>query len=89
MRFEITYVDSYDDCDSITVGEDEVFYIPHLDGASGTCGGGVILDDDDDEIEDDITLYRGVDYVLRGDTLYAIVGRRRKEIPWDDYLPEW
>lgn len=89
MRFEITYVDSYDDCDTITAEEDEVFYIPHLDGASGVCGGGIILDDDDDEIEVDITLYRGVRYVLRGDTLNAIIGRRGKEIPWNEYIPRW
>ena len=81
MRFEICYQDSYDDCDSISVEENEVFSIPAFDDVSRPCCGGEIIDDDDDVIEDDIVIYRRVNYVLRGDTLYAI-GKRGREIPW-------
>ena len=91
MRFEITYNDSWSDCDTICAEEDKWFSVPSFDGCSGRCGGGEILDDDDDVIEDDIVLYRNVTYVLRGDTLYAVVGRgrRRREIPWQEYNPEY
>ena len=89
MRFEITYVDSYADCDSISAEEDEMFYIPSFDDIYRPCGGGEILDDDGEVVEGDITLYRNVTYVLRGTTLYAIVGRRGKEIPWDEYDPDY
>lgn len=91
MRFKITYNDSWADCDTIIAEEDEVFSIPYLSGSSGVCGGGAILNDADDEIACDITLYRGVAYVLRSDQLYAIIGRgrRSKEIPWSHYIPRW
>ena len=89
MRFEITYTDSYSDCDSISVEEDEEFSIPSFDDVDHPCGGGEIIDDDGEVIEEDIVLYRDVDYVLRDDTLYAIVGRRRSEIPWNVYNPEY
>ena len=89
MRFEITYVDSYADCDSISVEEDEEFSIPSFDDIYRPCGDGEILNDDDEVIKDDITLYRDVVYVLSGDSLYAVVGRRGKEIPWDEYDPEY
>ena len=88
MRFEICYQDSYDDCDSISVEEDEVFSIPAFDDVSRPCYGGEIIDDDGDVVEDRIMVYRCVNYVLRGDTLYAIVGRRGKEIPWHRFDPE-
>ena len=58
MRFEITYNDSWSDCDTICAEEDEWFSVPSFDGCSGRCGGGEILDDDDDVVEDDIVLYR-------------------------------
>ena len=87
MYFEITYQDSWDDCDVIHAEEDEFFRIPGLDGASGQCGGGEIFDDDDEVVEDEICLYRGVSYVLRGDTLYAVNDRR--EVPWDEFVPPY
>lgn len=87
MTFEIVYQDSYDDCDSISVEEDEEFSIPCFDDVSRPCYGGQIIDDDGDVVEDNIMLYRRVRYVLRGDTLYAI-GRRGREIPWDSFDPE-
>jgi hypothetical protein len=87
MRFEITYQDSYDDCDSISVEEDEVFSIPNFDDVSRPCYDGEIIDDDGDVVEDGIKVYRRVNYVLRGDALYAI-GRRGKEIPWRAFDPE-
>ena len=89
MRFEITYQDSYADCDSIWAEEDECFSVPSFDDVWRPCGGGEIIDDDGEVVEDEITVYRDVTYVLRGDTLYAVVGRRGKEIPWDEYDPDY
>ena len=89
MRFEITYQDSYADCDSIWAEEDEFFSVPSFDDVWRPCFGGEILDDNDNVIEDEITIYRDVTYVLRGDSLYAVVGRRGKEIPWHDYDPDY
>lgn len=87
MKFEITYQDSYGDCDSICVEEDEVFSIPNFDDVYRPCCGGQIIDDDDDNVvEEDITIYRNKRYVLRGDTLYIKI--RGREIPWDQYYPE-
>ena len=89
MRFELTYQDSYADCDSIWAEENEYFCVPSFDDVERICYGGAIIDDNDNVIEDDITVYRGVTYVLRGDTLYAVVGRSAREIPWDNYDPEY
>ena len=89
MRFEITYQDSYADCDSILAEEDEFFVVHSFDDVWRPCGGGEILDDNDNVIEDEITIYRGVTYVLRGDSLYAVVGCRGKEIHWRDYDPDY
>jgi hypothetical protein len=89
MRFEITYQDSYADCDRICAEEDEPFSVPSFDDVWRPCYGGEILDDNDNVIEDEIIIYRHVTYILREDNLYAVVGRRGKEIPWRDYDPDY
>ena len=87
----IVYQDSYSDYDSTSYEDDEYFSVPNFDDVSRGADVSFSIEDDGGNTIEEGGLFRDQTYVLHGEDLYAVVGhgRRRREIPWRDFMPDW
>lgn len=87
----ITCQDGYSNCDSISYDEDEYFSVPSFDDTDRGDDVDFSIEDDGGNVVEEGCVYRDQTYVLRGEDLYAVVGRGRRqhEIPWQDFVPNW